>query len=155
MATLAAQFTEALSNIEPNDDVKHAIEAHKDVTKALKADERLTKLGVDPILIGSYKRHVSIKRIKDVDVFARLTEADETLRPGDILDHVTGVLEDAFPGQVKRQRRSVRSIFPTSTCRSTSSSRARVLTIRTTTGRSRRRSRTTATRPGWRRTRRG
>lgn len=112
MATLAAQFTEALSNVEPDDDVEHAIEAHKDVAKALKADDRLKKLGVDPILIGSYKRHVSIKRIKDVDVFARLTDADETLRPGDILDHVTDVLEDAFPGQVERQRRSVKIDFP-------------------------------------------
>jgi hypothetical protein len=55
---------------------------------------------------------VSIKRIKDVDVFARLTEADETLRPGDILDHLTEVLEDAFPGQVERQRRSVKIDFP-------------------------------------------
>lgn len=112
MATLAAQFTEALSNVEPDDDVAHAIEAHQDVAKALKADDRLKKLGVDPILIGSYKRHVSIKRIKDVDVFARLTEADETLRPGDILDHVTDVLEDAFPGRVERQRRSVMIEFP-------------------------------------------
>ncbi|RLV49724.1 nucleotidyltransferase [Nocardioides mangrovicus] len=111
MTTLAAQFSDALSNIEPDDDVGNAIEAHKEVTKALKADDRLKKLGVDPILIGSYKRHVSIKRIKDVDVFARLTEADETLRPGDILDHVTDVLETAFPNQVERQRRSVKIEF--------------------------------------------
>jgi hypothetical protein len=112
MAVLAVQFKEALSNIEPDEDVKHAIEAHKEVTKALEDDQRLQKLGVDPILIGSYKRHVSIKRIKDVDVFARLTKADGSLRPGDILDHVTDVLEEAFSGRVERQRRSVKVEFP-------------------------------------------
>lgn len=112
MAVLATQFKEALSNIEPVDDVAHAIQAHTEVTKALKADERLKKLQVDPILIGSYKRHVSIKRIKDVDVFARLSKADGTLRPGDILGHVTDVLEKAFPEQVERQRRSVKVGFP-------------------------------------------
>lgn len=112
MATLAAQFRDALSNIEPADDVEHAIDAHTQVTDALTNDDRLKELGVDPILIGSYKRHVSIKRIKDVDVFARLTKADENLRPGQILDHVTAVLEEAFPGQVERQRRSVKIEFP-------------------------------------------
>lgn len=112
MAVLAKQFRDALSNIEPSDDVGHAIEAHTEVRKALKKDDRLKKLGVDPNLIGSYKRHVSIKRIKDVDVFARLADADESLRPGDILDHVTGVLEEAFPDQVERQRRSVKVEFP-------------------------------------------
>lgn len=112
MAVLAAQFKDALSNIEPDEDVKHAIEAHNEVRKALEDDERLKKLGVDPILIGSYKRQVSIKRIKDVDVFARLTKGDGSLRPGDILDHVTDVLEEAFPGQVERQRRSVKIEFP-------------------------------------------
>lgn len=111
MAVLASQFSEALTNIEPDDDVANAIEAHTEVRKALKADDTLKKLGVDPILIGSYKRHVSIKRIKDVDVFARLTEAGKDLRPGAILDHVTDVLENAFPGKVERQRRSVKVDF--------------------------------------------
>ncbi|WP_433496818.1 NucA/NucB deoxyribonuclease domain-containing protein [Sphaerimonospora sp. CA-214678] len=96
MATLATQFREALSAIEPGDDAKHAEDAHKQVSKVLEADEKLRKLGVAPLLIGSYKRHVSIRRVKDVDVFARLTEADSSLRPCAILDHVTEVLDKAF-----------------------------------------------------------
>ncbi len=112
MATLATQFREALSAIEPGDDAKHAQDAHKQVSKVLEADEKLRKLGVAPLLIGSYKRHVSIRRVKDVDVFARLTEADSSLRPGAILDHVTEVLDKAFPGCVERQHRSVKVDFP-------------------------------------------
>jgi len=111
VATLATQFNEALTNVEPAEDVKNAIKAHSTVRKVLTKDERLKKLGIDPILIGSYRRHVSIRRIKDVDVFARLSEADTSLRPGEILDHVLDVLEEAFPGAVKRQRRSVKVEF--------------------------------------------
>ena len=74
----------------------------------LEADSRLIKLGVSTVLIGSYGRQVSIKRVKDVDVFVRLVNATSSLRPGDILDHVTKLLEDAFPGCVERQHRSVK-----------------------------------------------
>ena len=97
MATFATQFRAALSRIEPEEDAKNAAEAHRQVSAALKADDRLKELGISPILIGSYGRDVSIRRVKDVDVFARLINATTSLRPGDILDHVTDVLEDAFP----------------------------------------------------------
>lgn len=112
MATLATQFQAALSRIEPEDDAKNAVEAHTLVTAALKADDKLRRLGISPFLIGSYGRQVSIKRVKDVDVFARLDNATESLRPGEILDHVTGVLENAFPDRVTRQHRSVMVDFP-------------------------------------------
>ncbi|RKT53563.1 nucleotidyltransferase domain-containing protein [Saccharothrix australiensis] len=112
MANLAKSFKAALSQIEPEEDAKNAQEAHKQVTEALEADDRLKKLGVSTFLIGSYGRHVSIKRVKDVDVFARLTKATSSLRPGDILDHVTEVLEEAFPDCVERQHRSVMIKFP-------------------------------------------
>lgn len=112
MATLATHFKTALGRIEPQDDAKNAAEAHKKVTEALKADERLTDLGVSTFLIGSYGRNVSIRRVKDVDVFARLARATASLRPGEILDHVTDVLQDAFPGEVERQHRSVKVDFP-------------------------------------------
>jgi len=111
MATLATQFKKALGDIEPEIDAKNAADAHKQVTAELEADERLRGLGVSPVLIGSYGRDVSIKRVKDVDVFARLTKATATLRPGDILDHVTKVLEKSFPGCVERQHRSVKVEF--------------------------------------------
>lgn len=112
MATLATQFKAALSRIEPETDARNAAEAHKQVTEALKADGRLKSLGISPVLIGSYGRDVSIKRVKDVDVFARLTKAPATLRPGEILDHATEVLEESFLGQVERQHRSVKVDFP-------------------------------------------
>jgi hypothetical protein len=112
MATLATHFKTALSNIEPNEDAKNAQQAHAEVSDALKADNRLKGLGVDPFLIGSYGRQVSIRRVKDVDVFARLRKADKSLRPGEILDHVEEVLEEAFPCRVTRQHRSVMVDFP-------------------------------------------
>jgi hypothetical protein len=112
MATLATHFKTALSNIEPDEDAKNAQQAHAEVSDALKADDRLKGLGVDPFLIGSYSRQVSIRRVKDVDVFARLRKADKSLRPGEILDHVEAVLQEAFPGRVTRQHRSVMVDFP-------------------------------------------
>ena len=112
MATLATQFKQALGDIEPGGDANNAADAHKQVSAALEADERLKNLGVSCFLIGSYGRDVSIKRVKDVDVFARLKKATSTLRPGDILDHVTEVLEKAFPGYVERQHRSVKVEIP-------------------------------------------
>lgn len=112
MATLATQFKGACSRIEPEEDAKNAADAHSQVTEALEADERLKHLGISTFLIGSYGRDVSIKRVKDVDVFARLTKATSSLRPGEILDHVTVVLEKAFPGRVQRQHRSVKVDFP-------------------------------------------
>ncbi len=75
MATLATHFKTALSNIEPSGDAKNAQSAHAEVTAALEADDLLVKLGVDPLLIGSYGRHASIRRVKDVDVFARLSKS--------------------------------------------------------------------------------
>jgi len=112
MATLATQCKAALGRIEPEIDAKNAAKAHKDVTEVLEADGWLTDLGVSTFLIGSYGRDVSIKRVKDVDVFARLTKATASLRPGKTLDHVTDVLQDAFPDRVERQHRSVKIEFP-------------------------------------------
>lgn len=112
MATLATQFKAALSRIEPEEDAKNAAEAHKQVRAVLEADDKLTKLGISPILIGSYAREVTIRRVKDVDVFARLQKATASLRPGEILDRVTDVLEKAFAGRVERQHRSVKIEFP-------------------------------------------
>ena len=107
MATLATQFKAALGQIEPKTDADNAAKAHCEVSEALKADDWLIELGIETFLIGSYGRNMSIKRVKDVDVFVRLTKATSSLRPGKILDHVTKILEKAFPGRVTRQHRSV------------------------------------------------
>ncbi len=113
MATLPTCFRQALHNIQPAEDEKNAADAHEDVSDALKVDPQLRKLGVDPVLIGSYAREVSIKRVKDVDVFGRLTDADDTLGPGDILDQFERVLVAEFgEDRVERQHRSIKIDFP-------------------------------------------
>jgi len=96
MATLATEFKAALGQIEPKTDADNAAKAHCEVSEALKADDWLIELGIETFLIGSYGRNVSIKRVKDVDVFVRLAKATSSLRPGKILDHVTKILEKAF-----------------------------------------------------------
>ena len=67
MAHLKQQFKDALSSIEPSDDKTNAPEAHRMVRDALEADAKLAEYGVSPVLIGSYKRNVSIKRINEGD----------------------------------------------------------------------------------------
>ncbi len=113
MATLPTCFQQALHNIQPAEDERNAADAHEQVSDALKTDPRLRELGVDPVLIGSYAREVSIKRVKDVDVFGRLANADDTLRPGHILDQFEQVLADEFgEDRVERQHRSIKTDFP-------------------------------------------
>jgi hypothetical protein len=113
MAILPTCFEQALGNIEPGDDATNAKNAHAEVSKILRADPWLKNLGVDPYLIGSYAREVSIRRVKDVDVFARLTKAATSLRPGQALDRLERVLTDAFGAdRVERQARSIKVDFP-------------------------------------------
>jgi hypothetical protein len=55
---------------------------------------------------------VSIRRVKEVDVFGRLTAADDTLAPG----RAMGLFEDAlgaeYGDRVERQHRSFKVEFP-------------------------------------------
>jgi hypothetical protein len=112
MTTLATQFRLAVSCLTPDEDAKSAKTAHTEVRDVLNADTKLQSLGISPILIGSYRRRTSIRRVKDVDVFARLQYATESTRPGKIMDHVGEVLEAAFEGRVLRQHRSFMIDFP-------------------------------------------
>ncbi|WP_404385898.1 nucleotidyltransferase [Knoellia locipacati] len=114
MAILTGLFQQALSNIEPSDeDKQNAPKAHKDVSGALGGDDQLVEWGTDPILIGSYKRNVSIQRVKDVDVFCRLNDLPADVGPADLLDHFHEVLAEEFGGdRVDRQARSVKVAFP-------------------------------------------
>jgi hypothetical protein len=112
MAYLPTEFSEALSNIEPEADVANAKAAHEDVRAVLEADEQLQSHKIDTRLIGSYGRHVSIKRIKDVDVFSMLTEDTGNLDASSLLDYFAGVLVDEYgEEQVVRQPRSVKVDF--------------------------------------------
>ena len=60
---------------QPTDqDKANAATAHHAVRSILESDDRLTALDIDTVLIGSYRRHVSIRRMKDVDVLSKLAE---------------------------------------------------------------------------------
>jgi hypothetical protein len=118
MAHLKQQFKDALSSIEPGDDKTNAPEAHQQVRSALEADPTLSGYGITPVLIGSYKRSVSIKRVKDVDVFGRLPDVPRDVTSTDILDQFFKVLhaefgtDDEGHRRTKRQDRSLQVSFP-------------------------------------------
>lgn len=119
MAALTDQFETALTRIEPSDDDRdHAPEAHEDVQGVLEDDGTLSGWGISPVLIGSYKRHVSIRRVKDVDVFCRLKDLPADVDPQDLLDQVFEILDNHYgktsdgKRRAKRQDRSVQVLFP-------------------------------------------
>jgi hypothetical protein len=116
MAELIAQFEEACSNVEPeNGDKENAAKAHSDVRNHLEDNEELRDAGIDTVLIGSYKRHVSIRRMKDVDVFVKLPDLDPNLAGPKALDLLETALSDAYTAElVERQDRSMKVEFPDS-----------------------------------------
>lgn len=118
MARLKPQFSSALGSIEPGKDKTNAPEAHKLVRAALAADPTLAGYGIDSILIGSYRRQVSIRRVKDVDVFCRLETLPSGVTSTQILDRFFDVLNAEFGKdkdghrRVSRQSRSLKIAFP-------------------------------------------
>lgn len=113
MPQLTSYFEKACSNVEPeDDDVSNASTAHLEVRAALGADTTLKDWGIDTCLIGSYDRHVSIRRIKDVDVFCRLPDVDISKSSRQVLDEVTRVLKSEFGARVEPQDRSAKIHFP-------------------------------------------
>lgn len=75
----------------------------------LEQDDTLTAWGIDSVLIGSYKRHVSIRRIKDVDVFCRLPNIPSGIDGEGALREVQRVLVAEYgTDAVHRQARSLR-----------------------------------------------
>jgi hypothetical protein len=119
MAILTTKFAEALGLIEPSEDDKtNAPLAHERVRTALKDAEALKDWGLHPVLIGSYARNVSIRRVKDVDVFCRMDDIDDTVTPSKVLDEFFKVLDAEFgtdsdgKKRVKRQARSLTVSFP-------------------------------------------
>lgn len=119
VAALTGSFDIALGRIEPSDaDKENAPAAHDDVRGALAADDTVKAWGLAPILIGSYKRHVSIRRVKDVDVFCRLPELPRSTPPQEVLALFFDLLDTAYgkdtggKPRVKMQARSVQVSFP-------------------------------------------
>lgn len=116
MPELATSFKTAQSNIEPNDDDwKNAPAAHDEVGRVLADNDSLKDWGVNPILIGSYGRRVSIRRVFDVDMFCRLETYPDGLEAADILDTVFDVLVAKYGKKnVTRFDRSVTVLMPDS-----------------------------------------
>jgi hypothetical protein len=91
--------------------------AWAEVADALGDDPVIEGWGFHSLLIGSYKRRVSIRRIKDVDLFGRLWEIDDDVPPGTVLSEFERVLRKVFKPvdgkpRVHRQARSVQVGFP-------------------------------------------
>lgn len=113
MPLLTSYFTTACSNVEPpDDDVTNAADAHKEVRELLEADDALKGWGIDTLLIGSYSRHVSIRRVKDVDVFCQLPDVDTAKTSRQVLDELVRALQDHYGDRVEEQDRSVKVDFP-------------------------------------------
>lgn len=114
MPLLTEQFEQAKHNVEPPpDDVKNATAAHLGVRRALETSPQLRAMDIDTVLIGSYARHVAIRRIKDVDVFSQLPNIDSRLSPTSLLQLFRDVLIGDFGKQrVELQARSVKTAFP-------------------------------------------
>lgn len=113
MPALPEQFKDARSNVEPKEpDVANAIKAHKSVREVLERCDALGDMGIDTVLIGSYDRHVSIHRMKDVDVLSKVPEAG-AVAPKDLLDIVEDALTVEYGSdRVERQARSIKVDFP-------------------------------------------
>ena len=114
MPQLAEQFAQAKSNVNPTDvDVRHASDAHQEVRHALETSDELKQLGIDTVLIGSYSRHVAIKRIKDVDVFSKLPQLEQSANPRNLLQLFHEVLNESFgTDRIELQDRSLKVDFP-------------------------------------------
>jgi hypothetical protein len=114
MALLLDQFKEARARVEPTDqDKANAATAHEAVRSILESDDRLAVLGVETVLIGSYRRHVSIRRVRDVDVFSRLSEVAAGAGPRALLNLFVEVLRGEFEDErIQMQDRSIKVGFP-------------------------------------------
>lgn len=107
MAQLAPSFQEAEKNINPSAaDRDNAPLAHDEVRGVLEKDETLRKWGIDPVLIGSYARKVSIRRVKDVDMFCRLPDLPQETTAMTVYDHIEKVLRAEYES-VTRNARSI------------------------------------------------
>lgn len=114
MAILSSQFSKALESIEPSaEDKANAPEAHTAVRAALIGADELKEWALNPVLIGSYKRDVSIRRVTDVDVFCRMDDIDDDVAGDTVLNKYYEVLDAEFGTdtngnkRVKRQARSI------------------------------------------------
>lgn len=114
MAQLITQFEKACSNVEPeSSDITNAAAAHQAVRDVLDNHPDLVGKGIDTVLIGSYKRHVSIRRVKDVDVLSRTDGLEMTASEAlDLFERILSADEAFGEDRVERQDRSIKVTFP-------------------------------------------
>ena len=113
MAEHVDAFDTACSNVEPErDDVSNASVAHQEVRDVLAGDDRLKEHGIKTILIGSYAREVSIRRVNDVDVFSKLEDVDGDVTSVALLELFAEVLEPTYGDRLEPQDRSILIDFP-------------------------------------------
>lgn len=119
LAILSSCFRTALTMIEPSPvDKTNAPLAHASVRATLTSADALQEWGLSPVLIGSYKRDVSIRRVKDVDVFCRMESIDSGVSGSEVLDAFFEVLDAEYGRdrdgnrRVRRQARSLQVAFP-------------------------------------------
>lgn len=107
---MSDEFSDASGRVEPTIlDKSTASAAHLAVRAVLESDPVLRDWGIDSVLIGSYKRHVSIRRINDVDVFCKLPGVGTDVAPAELLSNFRRVLEAAFGAEsVLTQARSLK-----------------------------------------------
>jgi hypothetical protein len=119
MAILTDRFDKALEAIEPSaTDKANAPLAHMAVRDVLTSARSLKDWGLKPVLIGSYKRDVSIRRVKDVDVFCRMESIGPDVKHKTVFNAFFEVLDAEFgrdndgKRRVRRQARSLQVAFP-------------------------------------------
>lgn len=114
MARLTTPFAKAKANVEPTkEDKDNAQKAHLDVRTYLERDQTLQSYGIDTVLIGSYKRNVSIRRVKDVDILSKLPKLPSNCDPRKLLQGFGRVLTVVYgPERVMLQDRSLKVDFP-------------------------------------------
>jgi hypothetical protein len=114
MAELPTSFMEARRRVEPTDlDKDNAQEAHRLVRTCLEADPTLISYGVETALIGSYRRQVSIRRVKDVDTLCKLPDLPRDVDSAALLSDIRGLLNNKFEeARVTPQDRSIKVKFP-------------------------------------------
>lgn len=112
MSVLTKQFQDALSRIEPGADAVYAADAHSEVRDALSDHADLADWGLHTVLIGSYRRNVSIRRVKDVDVFCELPGIPRSIDPQALLELFSAVLQTTYGDRISKNDRSVKVDFP-------------------------------------------
>ena len=114
MGVLNSYFSDFLAEIRPNEEQKKAYkEGHQTLRERLTTDKDTAKLVVSTFLQGSYRRATAVRpegqHRPDVDVIVvtNIDSDDPSNTPDRAVEMFTPFLDRHYPGQHKRQNRSV------------------------------------------------